>query len=113
METRFVSEINDMLKAVGEVTFLPNEKGIYMSLPDGEGSNGKSFKISRIVYGETKSGNRYIETVSTKEGNWPVYGEASLPEILVFARKAMQDLPDSVWSKDLFALAQKFEEALK
>ncbi len=104
METRFVGEIDDMVKVAGEVNLLPNGKGISMSLPEG---------VSTVVYGETSSGKRYLETVLEMRDNFPVYGEVSLIEILTFARKAILDLPDSEWSKDLFLLAQKLEEALK
>lgn len=114
METRFVGEVEDMLKVVGTVTLLDNQRGIQMSLPEQNyETNTGSIDIQRIVYGANESGKRYIETVSIKDSNRPVYGEASLPEILVFAKKAAQDLPDSEWTRDLCGLAQKFEEALK
>ena len=114
METRFVGEVDDMLKVVGTATLLDSQRGIYMSLPEQiDDPNTSSIDIHRIVYGANKSGKRYIETVSTKEGNLPVYGEASLPEILTFAKKAVRDLPDSEWTKELSELAQKLGEALK
>jgi hypothetical protein len=108
----FVSNIEDIMKVVGTVKPLGSHKGIYMALPE----QILSFDIhNRIVYGETQSGKKYIETVSVKDGAQPVYfyGEASLPEILAFARKAMQDLPDSEWTKELHELSLKLEAALK
>ena len=114
MEIRFVGNAEDMLKVVGTVTLLDNERGIHMPLPgENDDLSLSSINIQRIVYGANESGNRFIETVSTKEGNWPVYGEASLPEILTFAKKALEDLPDSKWTKELHEFSQKLEEALK
>ena len=109
----FVSNIEDMMKVVGTVMPLGDHKGIYMALPEQMDGEGSPLDIHRIVYGETQSGKKYVETVSTKNGNWPVYGEASLPEILAFARKAVQDLPDSEWTKELHELSLRLEAALK
>lgn len=39
-------------------------------------------------------------------------GEASIPEILTFARKAVQDLPDSIYTKELHALSLKLKAVL-
>ncbi len=105
----FVSSVKDMLNVCGEVRPLDNHRGIWMSLPEQQFHDSS---IHRIVYGMTKSGKKYIETISNKNGNWPVYGEASIPEILVFARKAIKEMPDSQYAKELYVLGLRIEVAL-
>ena len=102
----FVSVVKDMLTVVGDVTLLDNEKGIQMELPPGRD------EISKIVYGHTSAGRNYIETVSLTNDVWPVYGEASLPEIMAFARKAQQDRPHSVFTKELVEIVRNLELVL-
>jgi hypothetical protein len=110
----FVSNVEDILKVVGTVKQMENGAGIYMALPDDTSvDNDRNVEIHRIAYGKTQSGKRYIETVSSVDGNWSVYGEASLPEILAFAKKSLQDLPESDWTQELHKLSLKLEEALK
>jgi hypothetical protein len=109
----FVSNIEDMLKVVGTVVPTGNRTGIQMSLPEEVDCKEEPLSIHRIVYGTTESGKRYIETISMKQGSWPVYGEASIPEILAFAKKAEIDLPESEYTKELSRLASWFKAALK
>ncbi len=104
----FVSNVDQMLEVAGDVMLLESDKGIQMELPEQMGESS----ISRIVFGTTKSGKRYIETIAMKDGNWPVYGEASIPEILVFAKKAELTFPDSRHTKELSRIAQKIKEVL-
>ena len=107
----FVSNVEDLSTVVGEVSLSPNGRGIQMDLPP---QSGDENDIHRIVYGQTKSGKRYIETVSLllKDENPPVYGEASIPEILVFAKRAFKDLPESLYTTELRILALRLVGAL-
>ena len=98
-----------MLKVVGEVSLLPNGIGIQMELPP---QSGDPQNFHKIVYGQTNSGKRYIETQSLENGNWPVFGEASIPEILTLARKAIKDLPTSRYTAELYAFTLRPQEAL-
>jgi hypothetical protein len=108
----FVSNVEDMLGVVGKVRSATVGRGIYMALPEQTGTSDGGLIIHRIVYGLTESGKRYIETISSENG-FPTYGEASIPEILVFARKAAIDMPESEYTRELCAFAQKIEAALK
>ena len=103
----FVSNIPDIMKVVGEVGLLPSGRGIQMELPESLDGN-----ISRIVFGLTQSGKWYIETVSDKEGHRPIYGEASIPEIFVFATKAIQEMPNSEYAQKLITIASQIEDVL-
>lgn len=108
----FVSNYKDILAVVGEVRLTPNGKGIQMSLPEQSDDKNATFRISRIVYGENQSGKRYIETVASKNGNFPTYGEASIPEILALAAKALEDLPHSKYTMELFELSERLKTTL-
>jgi len=101
----FVSNVDDLFKLTEQVGLLPNGKGIQMEL-FGQSAVGD---FSRIVYGETKKGKRFIETVSMVNHTWPVYDEASIPDIIAFAKKAKIDLSDSKYTKELLIIAQKLE----
>ena len=108
----FVGIVEDIVKVVGTVEPLQNNKGIQMSLPEDTTDQPGGFYISRIVYGETSSGKRYIETQSNKGSNWPIYGEASIPEVLAFAKKAVIDMPGSIYTRELYVLACHLKVAL-
>lgn len=104
----FVSNTKDMLSMVGNVVPRTDGPGIQMPLPEEMGDRSV---ISRIIYGKTASGKRYIETISNKNG-FPTYGEASIPEIIVFAKRAMLDMPESPFTPELVILAVKIDQVL-
>jgi hypothetical protein len=106
----FVSRYRDILRVVGTVEPTRGGRGIQMSLPEESDEMNATYRISKIVYGDTESGKRYIETVSSKNGEFPTYGEASIPEILAFAYKAMRDMPESHYSQELCLLACSIKE---
>lgn len=107
-----LSKASDLLRVAGDVEIMRFASGIRAYLPDWSMTNekGNYNNINKIAYFIDESGRGRVLTYSwrvTDFGREEVrVGDPSIPEIIAFAEKAKQDLPDYPLAEGLIKLGE-------
>jgi len=97
----FERKIEDMLHVVGKVEERPGGNGIQMSLPEEYVPEGVHPVLSKIFYCRDTDRKLLLKTALNEKGVVTI-GEPTDLEIVTFARKAVQDMPNSPHTKGLY-----------